>query len=233
MRSTRRKFLIKTGAAISVFSTGCINTEDNSPRINIDKPLNSSNVDREFEVSINVSNYELRSTEVVGEGEDIGFIVLSINEKLNEGDKVNTENSDIYALTDGETQQQIELSVPGENTINAYLVNKDRTVTSYSDQIEIIGDFKVISEVLIGENGAINVNPNSIVIPQGQTVNFRWRINGVNLRITQKPDGSDWDGVTELKPKGYTHSHKFTTKGVFKFECRPHEGAMQGTIKIV
>lgn len=234
MELSRRNFLGKIAGSAAIVSAGCIDRDQSSPSIEIKKPANGSNVSKSFELMVDVSGYDLLDLESVGSNsENAGFVVVSVEEDLEAGSKLDISRSKIYAFDNGETRSQIEISRPQKQTIYAYLVQKNKTVTEYSDEIEIKGDFDLTSEVLIGENGAINVNPNSIVITKNQTINFKWRINGVDLTVTKKPEGSDWTGVSSLKPKGYTHSHKFTSKGTFKFECRPHEGAMKGTIDVI
>lgn len=86
-------------------------------------------------------------------------------------------------------------------------------------------------EVTVGPDGDLSFDPDSLSIDAGDTVEFVWDSDGHDIEVTDAPDDSDWDGVSDLQDEGYTHEHTFEVEGTYEYTCTPHDG-MDGTITV-
>lgn len=229
----RRKFLSEATIGIGVLSAGCLDIWSSSdPSINIVNPESGESVGEKVEVEVDVQNFEIQRQSVSVEPTG-GYVVLTVDEGLSEGDTVsNNDGENVYRLLDGELSETIEIDLPEEHTINAYLSNSEDEIQSASDSVTFDADFDIVSEILLGVDGLLLVEPGTVVIPEGAEITFVWNINGVNLNVTQTPDDAEWEGVDALRPSGYTYTKLFDTPGVYEFECEPHTSTMQGRIRV-
>ncbi|MFB6166250.1 MAG: halocyanin domain-containing protein [Haloarculaceae archaeon] len=84
-----------------------------------------------------------------------------------------------------------------------------------------------------GNGGTYAFAPPAVRIDPGTEVTFEWVSNTHNVKIEDKPDGSDWSGESAVKNEGYTYSHTFETEGVYKYYCEPHLAlGMKGAIVV-
>ncbi|WP_256296772.1 plastocyanin/azurin family copper-binding protein [Haloarchaeobius salinus] len=69
--------------------------------------------------------------------------------------------------------------------------------------------------------------PESFSVAAGDTVHWVWRSAGHNIRVREKPDGSDWTGTpgtaSDTYGEGYLHAHTFRTSGRYEYFCAPHQ----------
>ena len=87
--------------------------------------------------------------------------------------------------------------------------------------------------VVVGANGELRFDPETLEIDPGTTVEFVWEASHHNIAVTDQPDGADWEGVSETQDAGYTHAHTFEVEGRYEYVCEPHEGAdMRGTVVV-
>ena len=70
-------------------------------------------------------------------------------------------------------------------------------------------------------------DPGSFEIDAGETVHWIWKEGGHNVRVREKPDGSDWTGTpgtaSDTYGEGYEHGHTFETPGEYVYFCAPHQ----------
>lgn len=70
-------------------------------------------------------------------------------------------------------------------------------------------------------------DPETFEIDAGGTVHWVWKDSGHNLRVREKPDGSDWEGTpgtaSDTYDDGYEHAHTFDTPGEYHYFCAPHQ----------
>ncbi|MFD1647450.1 plastocyanin/azurin family copper-binding protein [Haloarchaeobius litoreus] len=69
--------------------------------------------------------------------------------------------------------------------------------------------------------------PETFSVAAGDTVHWVWRSSGHNVRIREKPDGSDWTGTpgtaSDTYDEGYLHAHTFRASGRYEYFCAPHQ----------
>lgn len=80
-------------------------------------------------------------------------------------------------------------------------------------------------------------DPESFEIDAGETVHWRWEDSGHNLRVREKPDGSDWEGTpgtaSDTYDEGYEHAHTFDAPGEYRYFCAPHQTlGLEGTFTV-
>lgn len=70
-------------------------------------------------------------------------------------------------------------------------------------------------------------DPDNFEIDAGETVHWIWKDSGHNLRVREKPDGSDWEGTpgtaSDTYDEGYEHGQTFETPGEYRYFCAPHQ----------
>lgn len=70
-------------------------------------------------------------------------------------------------------------------------------------------------------------DPETFSVAAGDTVHWVWRSSGHNVRVREKPDGSDWTGTpgtaSDTYGEGYLHAHTFRTSGQYEYYCAPHQ----------
>ncbi|WP_440988958.1 plastocyanin/azurin family copper-binding protein [Haloarchaeobius baliensis] len=69
--------------------------------------------------------------------------------------------------------------------------------------------------------------PETFSIAAGDTVHWVWQSSGHNVRVREKPDGSDWTGTpgtaSDTYDEGYLHAHTFRASGRYEYFCAPHQ----------
>ena len=110
----------------------------------------------------------------------------------------------------------------------------DRNDVDGDDQDGVDGDDEdVDATVVVGADGDLRFDPETLEIDPGAAVEFVWEAAHHNIAVTDQPDGADWDGVPETQDAGYTHRHTFEIEGRYEYVCEPHEGAdMRGTVVV-
>ena len=97
-----------------------------------------------------------------------------------------------------------------------------------NDVIPSQTDRRVVS---VGPLGQHVFDPEELPITTGTTVEFVWESQGHTIEIDSKPEGSDWEGVSDEQSTGFAHEHTFEEPGVYEFYCDPHQHEdMEGTI---
>lgn len=224
--------MIKGAIGCSILSSGCIDfTSD--PKIQIVQPKSGAETGEEFTLSVNVSNYDIRDPSIPVNSDNTGYIVVTVDEKLEEGSEPDSDKVSVDEWLDGQKQDQVDVNVPGDHTIRTYVADNNRRITETVTSVEITSSFNVPSTITIGENQSLNVDPNYVTIPSGTELTFNWRVNGVNLLVVESPNESDWKGLDNPQPQGYSYEHSFETPGTYRFRCEPHGDVMQGTIVVV
>jgi len=92
-------------------------------------------------------------------------------------------------------------------------------------------------EVVVGPDGSLVYDPDSLTIANGTTVNFVWDSDNHNIVVDNQPEGAGWEGTpggdSQTYDTGYEYSHTFTTNGEYTYYCTPHVGAgMEATITV-
>jgi plastocyanin len=69
--------------------------------------------------------------------------------------------------------------------------------------------------------------PETFSVAPGDTVHWVWRSGGHNIRVREKPGGSDWTGTpgtaSDTYDEGYLHAHTFRASGRYEYFCAPHQ----------
>lgn len=69
--------------------------------------------------------------------------------------------------------------------------------------------------------------PETFTIDAGDTVHWRWKDSGHNVRVREKPEDSDWTGTpgdaSDTYGEGYLHAHTFDAPGEYECFCAPHQ----------
>lgn len=69
--------------------------------------------------------------------------------------------------------------------------------------------------------------PETFSVAAGDTVHWVWRSSGHNVRVREKPEGSDWTGTpgsaSDTYDEGYRHAHTFQASGRYEYFCAPHQ----------
>lgn len=69
--------------------------------------------------------------------------------------------------------------------------------------------------------------PETFTVAAGDTVHWVWRSSGHNVRVREKPEGSEWTGTpgtaSDTYGEGYLHAHTFRTSGRYEYFCAPHQ----------
>lgn len=225
----RRDFIIKGAVGCSILSSGCIDFTS-EPGIQIVNPESGAETGKEFSLSVEVSNYDIRDPSAPVESEDSGYVVITVDKVLQEGSEAGSDNASVQKWLNGQKQDQVDVNVPGDHTIRAYIADVDRKITSNVDSIKITSSFEVPSNITIGQDQSLNISPEYVTIPIGTELTFNWDVNGVNLVPTQTPDESNWEGVEFPQARGYSYSHEFSEQGTYEYKCEPHSDVMRGTI---
>ncbi|MFB6092551.1 MAG: halocyanin domain-containing protein [Haloquadratum sp.] len=84
-----------------------------------------------------------------------------------------------------------------------------------------------------GNGGTFAFSPPAVRISSGTTVTFKWVSNTHNVLVESQPDGADWQGHETIENQGFTYTHTFETKGIYKYYCQPHLAlGMKGAIVV-
>lgn len=88
--------------------------------------------------------------------------------------------------------------------------------------------------VTVGPGGDLRFDPETLEVPVGATVEFRWESGGHTVTVESQPEGADWTATgQETKSAGFTHTHTFDVEGRYDYICVPHEGAgMVGSVVV-
>jgi plastocyanin len=79
--------------------------------------------------------------------------------------------------------------------------------------------------------------PETFSVAAGDTVHWVWRSSGHNVRVREKPDGSDWTGTpgtaSDTYGEGYLHAHTFRASGRYEYFCAPHQTlGLEGSFEV-
>ena len=70
-------------------------------------------------------------------------------------------------------------------------------------------------------------SPETFTVEAGDTVHWEWKDSGHNVRVRERPDGSDWTGTpgsaSDTYDEGYLHAFTFETPGEYEYYCAPHQ----------
>ncbi|NHN41456.1 halocyanin [Halorubellus sp. JP-L1] len=79
--------------------------------------------------------------------------------------------------------------------------------------------------------------PETFAIDAGDTVHWQWTDTGHNVRVREKPEGSDWTGTpgsaSDTYAEGYLLAHTFEAAGDYECYCAPHQSlGMEGSFTV-
>lgn len=77
--------------------------------------------------------------------------------------------------------------------------------------------------VLVGPDGDLRFDPETLEIDPGTTVGFVWESGGHNILTGSIPDDAEWEGARSTEDEGYTHTHTFEVEGVYEYRCGQHQ----------
>lgn len=84
-----------------------------------------------------------------------------------------------------------------------------------------------------GNGGSFAFGPPAVRVSPGTKVTFEWVSNTHNVLVESQPDGAGWQGHEAIENQGFTYSHTFETKGIYKYYCQPHLSlGMKGAIVV-
>jgi halocyanin-like protein len=85
-----------------------------------------------------------------------------------------------------------------------------------------------------GNGATYAFDPPAVRVSAGTTVTFEWTSDTHNVLLDSQPDGSDWAGHESIENTGFTTSHTFETRGLYRYYCNPHLSAgMKGVLEVV
>ncbi|MFW5911726.1 MAG: plastocyanin/azurin family copper-binding protein [Halanaeroarchaeum sp.] len=117
------------------------------------------------------------------------------------------------------------------------VAGQDDTDTATETEGDDGGGDGPTEEVIVGPDGDLVFDPDSLEIEVGTTVNFVWESDNHNVVPTSQPDDSEWEGEGDegtTYDSGHEYSHTFETAGSYEYVCTPHESAgMTATIEVV
>ncbi len=91
--------------------------------------------------------------------------------------------------------------------------------------------------VAVAPNNQMRFDPESVEIRAGETVVWRWKDDGHNVKPTAQPDGADWSGTpgdgSTLYDTGFEYAHTFDVPGEYEYVCVPHKSmGMRGSLTV-
>ena len=91
--------------------------------------------------------------------------------------------------------------------------------------------------VAVGPGDRLRFRPETVSVPVGTTVSWRWRSNDHNLVPSGAPEGASWDGTPGDEAvtygQGYRYETTFPVAGTYGYYCQPHLSAgMTGAVVV-
>ncbi|WP_255151201.1 plastocyanin/azurin family copper-binding protein [Halorarius halobius] len=88
--------------------------------------------------------------------------------------------------------------------------------------------------VVVGPDGSLVFDPETLEVEVGATVRFRWDSGGHTVTVDSQPEGANWEATGQsTESAGFTHTHTFDVAGRYDYYCVPHRGAgMVGSVVV-
>lgn len=91
--------------------------------------------------------------------------------------------------------------------------------------------------VAVAPDYRLRFRPETVSVPVGTTVTWRWRSDDHNLVPSGAPEGASWDGTPGDEEvtygQGYRYETTFRVPGTYAYYCQPHLSAgMTGAVVV-
>lgn len=91
--------------------------------------------------------------------------------------------------------------------------------------------------VAVGPDHRLRFRPETVSVPAGTTVTWRWQSDDHNLVPSGAPEGASWDGTPGDEAvtygRGYRYETTFQVAGTYGYYCQPHLSAgMTGAVVV-
>ncbi|WP_311172903.1 halocyanin domain-containing protein [Halobellus ordinarius] len=84
-----------------------------------------------------------------------------------------------------------------------------------------------------GNGGSFAFGPAAVRVSPGTEVTFDWVSDTHNVLVESQPDDAGWEGYEAVENEGFSYSHTFETKGIYKYYCEPHLSlGMKGAVVV-
>jgi plastocyanin len=120
-----------------------------------------------------------------------------------------------------------------ESTTASTTTNSGDTTTTTAES----GGSGSVTVVTVAPNGEYRFDPQTVTVPQGETVRWEWAGPGHNVRPGSQPADADWTGTPggdgETYDEGYAYEFTFEVPGQYDYYCAPHRSiGMTGSVVV-